>query len=72
MEALQSDPELLSSISTGSLHNNEKYKRKIKAFFSFLNPFLFGLLLVGGFDLVGVVVWWWCGGCFILLLLLLQ
>ena len=35
-----------ASIPAGLIVYNEKYKRKIKAFFNFLNPFLFGLLLV--------------------------
>ena len=57
-----------ASIPAGLIVYNEKYKRKIKAFFNFLNPFLFGLLLV----LLVVVLVVVCGGGLILLLLLLQ
>ena len=56
----------IGAAATGSIANNEKYKRKIKdIFFSFLNLFLFGPAAACGGCGGGVVLW------FILLLLLL-
>lgn len=54
MEVVQDDPKYKLILLPLQQLTMKNIKEKIKAFFSFLNPFLFGLLLVGG------LIWWCC------------